>query len=299
MPRSSMKKLTASKMTLKDQIKKLIEKYRAHLKKKDERIKTLERELIEKGNGVVLKLPVQIPDEIKVANFPEKTEVSNFPAIQKVQVINHPEQKEIQAVKITNVKEIEKAIAENKPPAVQDVNILSQPDNSSKWLPGVIIASVESLSALWVKLWKTPITIKLDDTERYKPIPVIMVDVLGRPVPVQQPAQFVALPNGGGRTSGTPPATTINSGRQTVTTPGTAVALKSIATICSKLIVTAPGSNTNAVYIGGKTVSAQSGSEQGLLLNPTGSAILDIDDLSKVYIDAVTGGEGVTFTWTR
>ena len=86
-------------------------------------------------------------------------------------------------------------------------------------------------------------------------------------------------------------------GRKTSTTPGTAVALASTAA-CRRVIVQALWSNTNPVAVGlAAGVKATVGSEAGIKLNPGGSAAFDIDDIAKVYMDPITSGEGVSFTY--
>ena len=92
--------------------------------------------------------------------------------------------------------------------------------------------------------------------------------------------------------------TTIGDGRKIVTTGGTAVALAA-STECYKVDITAETSNTNEVVIGGSTVVAAEATRRGVPLDPGATLTLHIDNLAKVYVDAVTDTEGVTFTYYK
>jgi hypothetical protein len=94
---------------------------------------------------------------------------------------------------------------------------------------------------------------------------------------------------------------TITDGRQTVTTAGTRVQLISGSTPCTQVIVTALLANTNAVTVGGVTVVGAASTRAGIPLfvnsGAPDSVTLNIDNVNKVYIDSVTNGEGVSFTY--
>jgi hypothetical protein len=92
------------------------------------------------------------------------------------------------------------------------------------------------------------------------------------------------------------PATSIGSGRKTVTTAGTAVTLAS-STPAKRVTITALDTNTGVITVGGSGVIAASGTRTGVPLSAGDSYELDIDNLSKVYIDATVSGEGVSFTY--
>ncbi len=252
------------------------------LKKKDVEIDSLKKAVEEKGKPQALfsfpEVKMHVPDSVKVANLPD---------VQKVEITN---QKETIFVSVKNT------------PDVQKVQVINHPKNETKenkWIASVVITAVKSLMGGFSKLWSEGLTVKLDDEERLKPLPVIVVDHRGRPVNMQSQGGniMIPMPGGSGRSGGTPPPSAIVSGRKTVTTPGTPVKLLATATACKKVMATAPSSNGGTVYIGGITTSAVAGSEQGLMLLPTGSALIEIDDVSKLYIDATSAGEGVTFAY--
>lgn len=90
----------------------------------------------------------------------------------------------------------------------------------------------------------------------------------------------------------------IGDGRATVTTSGTAVALTSSAQHVSAVTITALPTNTGLVWIGGPNVKAALGSQRGTPLSANDSFYIAVADLSQVYVDAATNGEGVTFTYT-
>lgn len=88
--------------------------------------------------------------------------------------------------------------------------------------------------------------------------------------------------------------TTITSGTKTVTTSGTAVALGS-STAINSVVITALLTNTDMVVIGGSTVDITT--NPGNQLYAGSSIIIEIDNLSKVYVDAAVNGEGVSFNY--
>ena len=88
----------------------------------------------------------------------------------------------------------------------------------------------------------------------------------------------------------------VGSGRKVVTTNGTAVALAS-STVCKKVIVTAEVNNTEEVTVGGSAVIGALLTRVGIPLEPGASEIFEIDNLSKLYIDSIVNGEGVTYIY--
>lgn len=86
----------------------------------------------------------------------------------------------------------------------------------------------------------------------------------------------------------------IGDGRKTVTTAGTAEALAG-STPCKKVVITAMIANTGNIAIGGSTVVALEANRRGALLMAGGSVAIEIDNLSKIYIDSEVNGEGVNF----
>lgn len=94
----------------------------------------------------------------------------------------------------------------------------------------------------------------------------------------------------------------VTSGRQTVTTAGTAVQLVTTtgATIAQVVVVTAETDNTGVITLGGSDVVAALATRKGTPLAAGQSISLDIGDaqidLSKLYIDTTVNTDGVTFT---
>ena len=83
-------------------------------------------------------------------------------------------------------------------------------------------------------------------------------------------------------------------GSKTVTTAGTAVALVAVSTPCSKVYMTAKDTNTGKIYWGNSSVSSTNGD----YIFPAGKlSPIEIDDVSKIYIDAEISGDGVKFTY--
>lgn len=90
-------------------------------------------------------------------------------------------------------------------------------------------------------------------------------------------------------------ASTLTDGRKTVTTPGTAVAVRA-SLGCDWVCVTALKTNTDQVNVGGSGVLATSGSSTGSPLAAGESVTIPVDNASKVFVDARVAGEGVSFT---
>jgi hypothetical protein len=88
------------------------------------------------------------------------------------------------------------------------------------------------------------------------------------------------------------PFTILGNGKTTVTTAGTAVQLASSTTIGS-VTVRALASNTGKIYVGSSSVS----SANGFQLSPQETVSVDINNLNKVWLDADTNGEGVTYIY--
>lgn len=258
--------------------------------------------------GAISKKPephiqVVVPPQINVNNLsdvPTDIKVKNFPDLQKVLIQNEKDiqvfvknHKEVQKVEVTNIREKD----------VQKVE-LTNAEKASGWVPTVVAHAVKGIAEVWVKLWNRGITVKLDADERLKPLPVIVVDVRGRPVNFNAQGQIVVsggfMP--GAQTHGgvIPTGTTIGAGRKTVTTAGTAEKLIAASTPCRKVILTAIPTNTGTVAIGDSSALATAGSERGVqLIGSFAREEIEIDDVSKIWIDASTNGEGVSFTYLR
>ncbi len=92
-------------------------------------------------------------------------------------------------------------------------------------------------------------------------------------------------------------STGLGVGRATVTAIGTAEALNTAATPAKWALVTAETDNTNTVVVGAAAVIAALATRVGTPLEAGESVVLLIDDLSDVFVDAITSGEGVSFTY--
>jgi len=88
------------------------------------------------------------------------------------------------------------------------------------------------------------------------------------------------------------PYSIVGSGVQTVTTAGTRVALASTTAIKS-VTVRAKSVNTGLIYVGSSIVA----SSNGFQLSAGETVSIDIDNLSKVYIDSAVNEEGVSFIY--
>lgn len=88
----------------------------------------------------------------------------------------------------------------------------------------------------------------------------------------------------------------IGDGRKVVAAAGTAEALAA-STPIKRVHIQALESNTDMVVVGGATVVAASGTRRGIALVAGQSVTLQIDDLAKIYVDAVTNGEGVSYVY--
>jgi hypothetical protein len=92
--------------------------------------------------------------------------------------------------------------------------------------------------------------------------------------------------------SGIEMPSTLRFGKVLVTTAGTEVPLSgSPVTLYNGVTVRALSTNTQKIYIGSNPVS----STDGFQLSAGQEAVIIIDNLNKVYIDADVSGEGITF----
>ncbi len=94
----------------------------------------------------------------------------------------------------------------------------------------------------------------------------------------------------------------VRDGRKTVTTAGTAVALASSSTPCKKVTVQAFFKNTDVIVLGDSTVVAgdatdSGGTRRGVVLLPGATVVFDINDLTRLFMDAVVSGEGCSFVY--
>lgn len=91
--------------------------------------------------------------------------------------------------------------------------------------------------------------------------------------------------------------TTIADGNKDVTLAGTAEKLIASATPCRKVTITANIDNSDYVVVGGSTVVAAVAGRRGTPLVQGQSFDVLIDDASKIYLDVVSSGDGVTYTY--
>jgi len=85
--------------------------------------------------------------------------------------------------------------------------------------------------------------------------------------------------------------TAIYAGQTVVAASGTEVPLTTTQALKSGVTVKALATNTNNVAVGPNPVTMTT----GLLLAAGEWAFIEVDDLAKVYIDATTNGEGVSW----
>ena len=93
------------------------------------------------------------------------------------------------------------------------------------------------------------------------------------------------------------PYTKLQSSNGTVATAGTAVQVNPVSTPCAQLTITANEGNVGELVYGGSNVKAAVNGRIGTPLIQGQSVTLPIDDLSKVYLDAVTSGDGFSYSW--
>jgi len=91
--------------------------------------------------------------------------------------------------------------------------------------------------------------------------------------------------------------TSIGTGTKACGTAGTRIQLSGTATACQAVIVTAKLSNTSTVVIGGIGVVASTATQQGTPLLAGDSVTLWVDNLTDIYLDALTTGEAVVYTY--
>lgn len=99
--------------------------------------------------------------------------------------------------------------------------------------------------------------------------------------------------------SGAALPTTINDGRQTVTTAGTRVQLSTSSVSCKSVTITAETDNLDYIVVGGANVVASISTRRGTPIGPGESTTIEISNLNLVYLDAMANGEGVTYHYTN
>jgi hypothetical protein len=104
----------------------------------------------------------------------------------------------------------------------------------------------------------------------------------------------VSLPTGAATAANQDVATSFTNGRKTVTSAGTAEAIRATLA-CKWVAVTALPTNTQQVNIGGSGVLAASGTQTGVPLLPGDSVTLPVTDAATVFVDSRVNAEGVSF----
>jgi hypothetical protein len=89
----------------------------------------------------------------------------------------------------------------------------------------------------------------------------------------------------------------IGDGRKVVAAAATAETL-AVSTACKTVVITAETDNTGVISVGASDVVAALATRKGTPLNAGDSVSIDIDNLSKVYLDTTVSGDGVTYTYT-
>jgi len=90
----------------------------------------------------------------------------------------------------------------------------------------------------------------------------------------------------------------IQSDRKVLTQTNIAEPLSTVSVPCKKVEVSVLAGNTGNIAVGGTDVVVAAGSEKGMVLIAGGyqTYIIEIDDLSKVYIIG-TAGDGVSYNY--
>ncbi len=92
------------------------------------------------------------------------------------------------------------------------------------------------------------------------------------------------------------PASAITGGRKVVAVTGTAIKLIATATTCVKVVVQALRGNSDDIVVGGADAVLTAGSEVGIVLPQFNSISIDIDDVSKIFINGAAAN-GVSFIY--
>lgn len=87
----------------------------------------------------------------------------------------------------------------------------------------------------------------------------------------------------------------IDCGRKVVAAAGTAEALSTDTARIISVAIQALPANTNEIVIGDSSVVASEGTRKGIALAPGDTISLNVTQLSEVFLDAETNGEGVSY----
>lgn len=90
------------------------------------------------------------------------------------------------------------------------------------------------------------------------------------------------------------------SGRKVVTNNGVAVQLSTASIKIFRIDISADTGNTDLMVVGDSSVVAAETSQVGAVLIPGNqTTTIYINDLSKLWIDSISSGDSVTFTYYR
>lgn len=90
-------------------------------------------------------------------------------------------------------------------------------------------------------------------------------------------------------------ATALTAGRKVVAVTNTAIVLGSVA--CRTIWINALTTNGDVVVIGGPGVVFTEASRTGKILYPGDGITIDIDNLSRIYVNG-TANDGISFSYT-
>ena len=93
------------------------------------------------------------------------------------------------------------------------------------------------------------------------------------------------------------PSIFIDDGVRTVASAGTDVPLSASSVLCAWVVIQAQTDNTGIIAVGGAGVDATVATGTGVALSAGGSMVIEIRDLSLIYIDATVSGDGVRYTY--
>ena len=95
------------------------------------------------------------------------------------------------------------------------------------------------------------------------------------------------------------PAGGVYTGRKVCTTAGTAEQLASTSEIIVSIAIQAETNNTAEVAVGDSNVVAADDNERGILLAAGESTTISVMDLSDIWIDAKSSGDGVSYLYLK
>lgn len=88
----------------------------------------------------------------------------------------------------------------------------------------------------------------------------------------------------------------ILDGATSVGTAGTRVQVTTANTPCFSITLTAGSANTGIMCIGGTTVTASTGTARtGLPLNAGDTAIIELDNVNKIWLDSTVSGDKASY----